>query len=160
MAASTIVHTLVLLVMGSSRRHPQRRPGRRGFYRPCPAASRFYRPARLASRPPPAIRTFSHWGIVKAFQLPANVQGRGDSMKPLLLAGSLCGALLQPMTLLAQDLTITNARIIAAGGEVIEQGAIVVRGGVIESVTAGDAATPVGEVVDAGGMTAMPGFID
>ena len=61
---------------------------------------------------------------------------------------------------MAQDLTITNVRIIAAGGEVIANGSILVRGGRIESVAAGTPATTVGTVVDAGGRTAMPGFID
>jgi len=62
--------------------------------------------------------------------------------------------------LFAQDLTITNARIIAPGGEVIPNGTIVVRGGTIESVSAGAAGILGGTVIDAGGMTAMPGFID
>jgi imidazolonepropionase-like amidohydrolase len=62
--------------------------------------------------------------------------------------------------LFAQDLTITNVRIIAPGGEVIPNGSIVVRGGTITSVAAGAAAAPAGTVIDAGGMTAMPGFID
>jgi imidazolonepropionase-like amidohydrolase len=61
---------------------------------------------------------------------------------------------------MAQDLTITNVRIIAAGGEVIANGSIVVRGGSIVSVAAGAPAQTVGTVVDAGGRTAMPGFID
>src|SRR5205823_2443086 len=60
----------------------------------------------------------------------------------------------------AQDLTITNARIIAANGSVIERGSIVVRGGSIVSVAAGLPAARSGTVVDARGMTAMPGFID
>jgi imidazolonepropionase-like amidohydrolase len=60
----------------------------------------------------------------------------------------------------AQDLTITNARIIAANGSVIERGSIVVRGGSIVSVAAGNASAPAGTVIDARGMTAMPGFID
>jgi len=62
--------------------------------------------------------------------------------------------------LFAQDLTITNARIIAPGGEVIPNGTIVIRGGTIESVSAGTDGFLGGPVVDAGGMTAMPGFID
>ena len=60
----------------------------------------------------------------------------------------------------AQDLTITNARIIAAGGEVIDSGSIVVRDGTIVSVAPGAPAAMVGTLIDAGGMTAMPGFID
>ena len=68
--------------------------------------------------------------------------------------------LFSPWALLAQDLTITNARIIASGGEVIDNGSIVVRAGRIVSVAPGAPATLTGTVVDAGGMTAMPGFID
>jgi imidazolonepropionase-like amidohydrolase len=60
----------------------------------------------------------------------------------------------------AQDLTITNVRIIGPNASVIERGSILVRGGKIASVAAGAAASPAGKVVDAKGMTAMPGFID
>src|SRR5262245_18831224 len=60
----------------------------------------------------------------------------------------------------AQDLTITNARIMGANGSVIERGSIVVRSGSIVSVAPGNPSAPGGTIVDAGGMTAMPGFID
>ena len=60
----------------------------------------------------------------------------------------------------AQDLTITNARIIVANGTVIERGSIVVRGGKIISAAAGAPSGPVGRTLDAKGMTAMPGLID
>src|SRR5271169_5492952 len=61
----------------------------------------------------------------------------------------------------AQDLTITNARVIAANGAVIERGSIVVRAGKIVSVTPGaPSSASTGKTVDAKGMTAMPGFID
>jgi len=60
----------------------------------------------------------------------------------------------------AQDLTITNARIITPGGGVIERGSIVVQSGKIESVAAGAPSATRGRVIDAKGMTAMPGFID
>ncbi|MGE0592286.1 MAG: amidohydrolase family protein [Vicinamibacterales bacterium] len=60
----------------------------------------------------------------------------------------------------AQDATITNARIVVANGTVIERGSIVVRGGRIVSVAPGAPAQTVGTVIDANGMTAMPGFID
>jgi imidazolonepropionase-like amidohydrolase len=62
--------------------------------------------------------------------------------------------------LYAQDVTITNARIIIANGDVIERGSIVVRGGKIASVAAGAPATTSGQTIDAKGMTAMPGYID
>jgi imidazolonepropionase-like amidohydrolase len=63
-------------------------------------------------------------------------------------------------SLSAQDLTITNARIIGPNGSVIERGAIVVRAGKIASVTAGAPSSTSGKTIDAKGMTAMPGFID
>ena len=61
---------------------------------------------------------------------------------------------------LAQDLTIANVRIIGPNVTVIERGSIVVRGGRIVSAAAGAAASTSGTVIDARGMTAMPGFID
>jgi imidazolonepropionase-like amidohydrolase len=60
----------------------------------------------------------------------------------------------------AQDLTITNARIITANGTAIERGSIVVRGGRIVSVAAGAPSAVSGQTIDARGMSAMPGFID
>jgi len=60
----------------------------------------------------------------------------------------------------AQDVTITNARIVGPNGMVIERGSIVVRGGKIASVSAGAPSSPAGKTIDAKGMTAMPGFID
>jgi imidazolonepropionase-like amidohydrolase len=62
--------------------------------------------------------------------------------------------------LYAQDLTITNARIIVSNGTVIERGSIVVRAGKIVSVAAGAPSATAGTVIDARGMSAMPGFID
>src|SRR2546425_1093820 len=60
----------------------------------------------------------------------------------------------------AQDLAITNARIIVGNGTVIERGSIVVRGGRLASVSAGGANVTGVQTIDAHGMTAMPGFID
>jgi imidazolonepropionase-like amidohydrolase len=60
----------------------------------------------------------------------------------------------------AQDLTITNARIIVANGTVIERGSIVVRAGKIVSAGPGGPSGASGRTIDAKGMTAMPGFID
>jgi imidazolonepropionase-like amidohydrolase len=62
-------------------------------------------------------------------------------------------------TLSAQDLTITNVRIVAGNGQVIPQGSIVIRNGRIASVGAAGAANGT-RTVDARGLTAMPGFID
>src|SRR5678816_1408396 len=78
-----------------------------------------------------------------------------------LLATTLVCALAGSVTpLSAQDLTITNARIIGPNATVIERGSIVVRGGKIASVAAGPPASASGKVIDAKGMSAMPGFID
>jgi imidazolonepropionase-like amidohydrolase len=73
------------------------------------------------------------------------------------LASLLMGAL---AALSAQDLTITNARIVVSNGTVIERGSIVVRAGKIVSAAAGNPANAAGQTIDARGMTAMPGFID
>ena len=62
--------------------------------------------------------------------------------------------------LAAQDITITNARIVVGNGTVIERGSIVVRGGKIVSAAAGAPSSTSGTVLDARGMSAMPGFID
>ena len=76
-----------------------------------------------------------------------------------ILACLMLGAL-APLS--AQDLTITNARIILPNGTAIERGSIVVRAGKIVSVAAGvpAPAAVAGRTIDAKGMTAMPGFID
>jgi imidazolonepropionase-like amidohydrolase len=60
----------------------------------------------------------------------------------------------------AQGLVITNARIIDGNGNVIPQGSVVVRDGKIVSVSPGTANAQGAKVIDARGMTVMPGFID
>ncbi len=73
----------------------------------------------------------------------------------------LCGLYALGITAVsAQDLTITNARIIDGTGRVIDRGSIVVRGGKIASVTSGAPTAAAGRRLDAGGKTAMPGLID
>ena len=73
------------------------------------------------------------------------------------IAALLClGAAL----LSAQDLVITNARIIVGSGAVINSGSIVVRGGKIVSASAAAASAPGVKTIDAKGMSVMPGFID
>jgi len=62
--------------------------------------------------------------------------------------------------LAAQDLAITNARIIAGNGTVINSGSVVVRAGKIVSVGQGSANAQGARTIDAKGMTVMPGFID
>jgi len=81
----------------------------------------------------------------------------------LPLLACLTMAALAPASAQAQDLTITNARIIVANGTVIDRGSIVVRAGTIVSAAAGEppvTAVPAGRTIDARGMTAMPGLID
>jgi imidazolonepropionase-like amidohydrolase len=60
----------------------------------------------------------------------------------------------------AQDLVITNARILDGTGTNIDSGTMIVRGGRIVSVTAGAVSAEGLPVIDAKGMTLMPGFID
>lgn len=79
-------------------------------------------------------------------------------MKPALLSALACLTLAASLS--AQDLTIINARIIGPDAKVIERGSIVVRGGKIASVMPGEPSATAGRVIDAKGMTAMPGFID
>ncbi|HSG65867.1 MAG TPA: amidohydrolase family protein [Gammaproteobacteria bacterium] len=61
---------------------------------------------------------------------------------------------------LAQSLVIGNARIIDGTGRTIERGSIVIANGRITSVVAGAASASGAQLLDAGGMTVMPAFID
>jgi imidazolonepropionase-like amidohydrolase len=75
---------------------------------------------------------------------------------------SLATSVILASDALAQNLVITNARIIVGPGQVIENGALVVRNGRIASVAAGPApAVPAGaQVIQATGMTVIAGYID
>jgi imidazolonepropionase-like amidohydrolase len=77
-----------------------------------------------------------------------------------VLAGLAAFGVLAPSLTLAQDVAITNARIIVGSGQVIDSGTIVVRSGRIVSVSAGATNTQGLRVIDAKDMSAMPGFID
>jgi imidazolonepropionase-like amidohydrolase len=77
-----------------------------------------------------------------------------------ILVGAAAAALLLAPAVEAQEVTITNARIVVGNGQVIDNGTIVVRGGRIASVAPGKPAETAGRVIDAKGMSAMPGFID
>src|SRR6185503_9547269 len=79
--------------------------------------------------------------------------------KPAFVVLALCFVLVCARPLAAQDLAITNVRVIVGTGQVIEQGTIVIRGGRIASVS-GATAAPGLKVIDAKGLTAMAGFID
>src|SRR5215470_4750238 len=81
-------------------------------------------------------------------------------MKRLTFITLVCLMLAEAMPVFAQDLTITNARIVVSNGTVIEHGYIVVRGGKIAAVAGGQPAATAGRVIEAKGMSAMPGFID
>src|SRR5499433_1497425 len=81
-------------------------------------------------------------------------------MKRLAWTSFACLMLGGLAPLCAQDLTITNARIVVGNGSVIERGSIVVRAGKIVSATSGSPAAAAGKTIDAKGMTAMAGFID
>ncbi len=61
---------------------------------------------------------------------------------------------------LAQDLVITNARIIDGAGQIIEIGSVVISDGRIVSVTQGNIDSQGIQELDADGMTVMPGLID
>jgi imidazolonepropionase-like amidohydrolase len=77
----------------------------------------------------------------------------------LVMVGSAFLAAAVPAA--AQNLVITNAKILDGTGKVVERGAVVVRDGRIASVAAGNpASVPGARVIDARGMTVMPGFID
>ena len=65
-----------------------------------------------------------------------------------------------PLSAAAQNLVISNARIIVGNGSVIESGAVVVRDGRIVSVGTPTPAPAGARQIDARGMTLMPGFID
>ena len=76
-------------------------------------------------------------------------------MLRLLTAGFACAASLAS----AQDLVITNARILDVGTD-IARGSIVIEDGRIVSVAAGAAAAAGKPTLDAGGRTVLPGYID
>jgi imidazolonepropionase-like amidohydrolase len=75
-----------------------------------------------------------------------------------LLSVGLAAGFLQ--SLAAQDVAITNARIVVGTGTVVPSGTIIIRSGKIVSASAGKANTQGLKVIDAKGMSAMPGFID
>jgi imidazolonepropionase-like amidohydrolase len=85
-------------------------------------------------------------------------------MKPYPSTRFVCLTLAAFASVSAQDLTITNARIVdanrVANKTVIERGSIVVRAGKIVSVSSGAPTAASGKTIDAKGMTVMPGFID
>src|SRR5678815_1320197 len=94
---------------------------------------------------------------------PTMPAGRMSSMKTVFAV--TCVALLAiaavPRTTTAQNLVVTNARILDGKGGVIDRGSVVVRDGKIVSVSSGAATNVDGaQTIDAQGRTLMPGFID
>jgi imidazolonepropionase-like amidohydrolase len=73
---------------------------------------------------------------------------------------SLCALALLLNAAAAQDLAITNARIVDGTGLSIQNGSLIIRGGRIESVSPGLANTRGLQTINAEGMTVMPSFID
>ena len=66
----------------------------------------------------------------------------------------------EPVLLYLPDLVIGNARINDGTGSVLEQGTVVVRDGIIASVSATVAEAEAPIYIDAAGMTVLPGLID
>jgi urease alpha subunit len=85
---------------------------------------------------------------------------RPFAFRCLTLVASLGLATCFCSDLVAQDVAITNIRIITVTGPAIEFGTIIVRGGKIVSAAAGSASTGGLKIIDGKGMTAMPGYID
>ena len=75
------------------------------------------------------------------------------------LLGRLCERL-GTTVVFAQDLAITNARIIDGTGQIIESGSIIVRDGRIESVSQSTRPPRGLRRFDVSGRTVMPGFVD
>jgi imidazolonepropionase-like amidohydrolase len=79
--------------------------------------------------------------------------------KPWRLAALASGCFALPCV--AQDLVISNARILDGTGNAVERGTVVVRDGRIAAVGANASGAAAGAArIDAGGRTVMPGFID
>jgi imidazolonepropionase-like amidohydrolase len=80
----------------------------------------------------------------------------------IVAACALASAVGGVRDLQAQDLVITNARVIVGNGSVLSQGSVVIRGGRIASVSAGVPSGAGGQtqMIDGRGLTAVPGFID
>src|SRR6266571_3113178 len=110
-----------------------------------------------------AIRTEVRRPVLKYSRIPSSASMGGVGKMIRILAFTLLvfsWSFGSVRSLAAQDLVITNARIIVGNGNVIDQGSIVIRGGRIVSVAAGRADATGVQTIDARSMSAMPGFID
>ena len=83
-----------------------------------------------------------------------------QTMRTLPVFVCAVGLALSAQEVSAQNLIITNGRILDGTGRVVERGSVVVRDGKIVSVSAGAANAQDARVIDAQGKTVMPGFID
>lgn len=82
-------------------------------------------------------------------------------MKISLALVSVCALLGSLGAASAEDMVITNARIIVGNGQVIEKGTVVIKGDRIAQVSDGSVSVPHrGKTINASGMTVMAGFID
>jgi imidazolonepropionase-like amidohydrolase len=80
---------------------------------------------------------------------------------PARVALWVLSALWSPQAVFAQDVVITNARILDGTGRVIDRGSVVISSGKIVSVSAGTEVTPGrARVIDVQGRTVLPGFTD
>lgn len=84
----------------------------------------------------------------------------GDTLQFTVMRTLFFLPILVSWTLCAQELAIVNARIVVGNGPVVPSGTIVIRGGKIVSAAAGSSAPRGLKIIDAKGMTAMPGYID
>jgi imidazolonepropionase-like amidohydrolase len=83
-----------------------------------------------------------------------------QKLPPSLALILLLAAVVLPRAEAPRIYAITGARLVTAAGPVIENGTIVLRGGLIEAVGASAAAPPDAWVIDGKGLTVYPGLID
>src|SRR5947207_1869623 len=106
-------------------------------------------------------RRSAQMGVVKTGSYSRRIRSMKSMRMYTVVACLVAAALfLAAGSAAAQDVAITNVRVIVGTGPVIESGTIIVRGGKIASVSAGPANTQRLRVIDAKGMSAMPGYID
>ena len=86
---------------------------------------------------------------------------KGSTMNKAVVTGlAIFLGLAAGQEISAQDLIVTNARVIVGNGQVIPNGSVAVRRGRIAAVAEGSPTDPDLPVVDASGLSVMPGFID
>jgi len=101
------------------------------------------------------------WGILRGTSnREQNNMYKVSSLTQVIRGCTLLAVLGSGSAALAQDLVITNGRILDGNGNVIDSGSVVIRGGRIESVAAGTASVAGVRTIDAGGRTVMPGFVE